>query len=247
MSENKGMPASQSPRRVLVVEDERPIRELLRLHLSLAGFDVVELDNGKEALERTRTEGFHLLLLDLMLPGLDGVTLCRAIRTGGPNQATPILMLTALDTESDKVLGLESGADDYLTKPFGVRELLARVGALMRRTRPVEEPADAGTPRTIRARDLMLDPSKRQAVVRGEPVDLTKQEFDLLYLLAARPGVVFSRAALLSRTWGGETYVTERTVDTVISRLRHKVERDPQDPELLLTAWGVGYKFADVD
>ena len=241
------MPTPEPQRRVLVVEDERPIRELLRLHLSLAGFDVVEVDNGKEALDRTRAEAFHLLLLDLMLPGLDGVTLCRAIRSGGPNQATPILMLTALDTESDKVLGLESGADDYLTKPFGVRELLARVGALMRRTRPVEEPPDTGTPRTIRARDLTLDPSKRQAIVRGDAIELTKQEFDLLYLLAARPGVVFSRAVLLSHAWGGETYVTERTVDTVISRLRHKVERDPQDPELLLTAWGVGYKFADVD
>ena len=232
---------------MLVVEDERPIRELLRLHLSLAAFDVIELGDGKEALDRTRTDAFQLILLDLMLPGLDGVTLCRAIRSGGPNQATPILMLTALDTEADKVLGLESGADDYLTKPFGVRELLARVGALMRRTRLVEEPADAGAPRIIHARDLTLDPTKRQAIVRGEPVDLTKQEFDLLYLLAARPGVVFSRAALLARAWGGETYVTERTVDTVISRLRHKVERDPQDPELLLTAWGVGYKFADVD
>ena len=241
------MSPQESRRRVLVVEDERPIRELLRLHLSLGGFDVIELGDGKEALDRTRTDAFQLILLDLMLPGLDGVTLCRAIRSGGPNQATPILMLTALDTESDKVLGLESGADDYLTKPFGVRELLARVGALMRRTRLVEEPADAGTPRTIHARDLTLDPTKRQAIVRGEPVDLTKQEFDLLYLLAARPGVVFSRAALLARAWGGETYVTERTVDTVISRLRHKVERDPQDPELLLTAWGVGYKFADVD
>src|SRR5207249_5295992 len=241
------MSPQESRRRVLVVEDERPIRELLRLHLSLAAFDVIELGDGKEALDRTRTDAFQLILLDLMLPGLDGVTLCRAIRSGGPNQATPILMLTALDTESDKVLGLESGADDYLTKPFGIRELMARVGALLRRTTHPAAPQPGPASRQVRSRDLFIDAEKRTASVRGEPVDLTKQEFDLLHVLAAHPGIVFSREALLAKIWGGDTYVTGRTVDTVVSRLRHKIERDAQDPELILTAWGVGYKFADVE
>src|SRR5688572_24776513 len=178
-----------------------------------------------------------------MLPGIDGVSLCRAIRTEGPNVSTPVLMLTARDTESDKVLGLESGADDYLTKPFGIRELMARVGAIMRRyQREDDRPARAA--RTTAA-SVELDPERRQATVRGTPVELTRQEFDLLYQLARRPGIVYSRAALLQNVWTDDTYVTERTVDTVISRLRRKIERDPQDPELILTAWGVGYKFVD--
>ena len=156
-------------------------------------------------------------------------------------------MLTARDTESDKVLGLESGADDYLTKPFGIREMLARVSAILRRNDRLDAQATASAVRRVETRDLALDPERREAVVRGAAVELTKQEFDLLYLLAARPGIVFSRAALLSKIWSDDTYVTERTVDTVVSRLRRKIERDAQDPELILTAWGVGYKFVDVD
>jgi DNA-binding response OmpR family regulator len=157
-------------------------------------------------------------------------------------------MLTARDTESDKVIGLESGADDYLTKPFGVRELMARVTALLRRGLHAAASASvAPTARRIVRGDLVLDPDRREAVVRGDVVELTKQEFDLLHLLASRPGIVFSRAALMANVWSGDTYVTERTVDTVVSRLRRKVEQDPQDPALLLTAWGVGYKFADVE
>jgi DNA-binding response OmpR family regulator len=234
-------------RRVLLVEDEAAIRELLRLHLSLSGFAIEEIGDGQAALERVRTTPFDLIVLDVMLPGLDGITLCRAIRAQGANMATPILMLTALDTESDTVLGLESGADDYLTKPFGVRELMARVGAILRRNQHAAEPAaSAATSRRVQSRDVTLDAERRLAIVRGEPVELTKQEFDLLYLLAARPGIVFSRAALLAKVWNGDTYVTERTVDTVVSRLRRKIERDAQDPSLILTAWGVGYKFADV-
>ena len=234
-------------RRLLVVEDEAAIRELLRLHLSLAGFGIEEIADGTTALERARIEKFDLIVLDVMLPGLDGITLCRAIRSQGVNTPTPILMLTARDTESDKVLGLESGADDYLTKPFGIREMLARVSAILRRNDRLDAQATASAVRRVETRDLALDPERREAVVRGAAVELTKQEFDLLYLLAARPGIVFSRAALLSKIWSDDTYVTERTVDTVVSRLRRKIERDAQDPELILTAWGVGYKFVDVD
>ena len=234
-------------RRLLVVEDEAAIRELLRLHLSLAGFGIEEIADGTTALERARTDKFDLIVLDVMLPGLDGITLCRAIRSQGVNTPTPILMLTARDTESDKVLGLESGADDYLTKPFGIREMLARVSAILRRNDRIDAQAIASSVRRVETRDLGLDPERREAVVRGGAVELTKQEFDLLYLLAARPGIVFSRAALLSKVWSDDTYVTERTVDTVVSSLRRKIERDAQDPELILTAWGVGYKFVDVD
>ena len=231
-------------RRVLLVEDEAPIRELLRLHLSLAGFAVHEIGDGTAALDRLRADRYDLVVLDLMLPGLDGITLCRAIRAQGPNTATPLLMVTARDTESDKVLGLESGADDYLAKPFGIREMLARVGAILRRSERAGEPA-ADASKRVQSHHVVLDADRRLAVVRGAPVELTKQEFDLLYLLVSRPGIVFSRAALLSRVWSDDVYVTERTVDSVISRLRRKIEPDAQDPELILTAWGVGYKFVD--
>ena len=154
-------------------------------------------------------------------------------------------MLTAREGESDKVLGLESGADDYLTKPFGVRELMARIGALMRRHQP--RLADVKPSPVVDAGDLSIDRERRTATVRGGRIELTKQEFDLLYLMASRPGAVFTRAALLQEVWSDDTYVTDRTVDTVISRLRRKIDRDPQDPAMLLTAWGVGYKFSDVN
>jgi len=233
--------------RVLVVEDDAAIRELLRLHLSLAGFEIAEVADGRIALERARAATFDVIVLDVMLPGIDGVTLCRAVRADTPNANTGILMLTARDAESDKVLGLESGADDYITKPFGVREFMARVGVVVRRKSRTAAAAHSTSAHFVQTRDLTLDTERRQATVRGEPIELTKQEFDLVYLLASRAGIVFSRAALLSRVWGGDTYVTERTVDTVVSRLRKKIEHDPQEPELILTAWGVGYKFADVD
>jgi DNA-binding response OmpR family regulator len=231
---------------VLVVEDEPAIRDLLRLHLTLAGFDMYEVGDGRRGLDLARAQRFDVVILDIMLPGLDGVTLCRALRAEGANRHTPILMLTARDTESDKVVGLESGADDYVAKPFGVRELLARVQALLRRQRRGGEAA-ASRKGKIGSGGVVVDPEKRQATVRGQCIELTKQEFDLLYLLAARPGIVFSRAALLQQVRRDDAYVTERTVDSVISRLRRKVEQDPQDPELILTAWGMGYKFADVE
>jgi DNA-binding response OmpR family regulator len=240
-------PLSRKPRQVLLVEDEAPIRELVRLHLSLAGFDITEIGDGKRALELGRLTRFDLIVLDLMLPGIDGITLCRSLRSEGANVQSPILMLTAKDTESDKVLGLESGADDYLTKPFGMRELVARIGAILRRSDRGDKAGDGAPSRHVQSRDVTLDIDKRHAIVRGERVELTKQEFDLLHLLTARPGIVFSREALLAKVWGGDTYVTERTVDTVVSRLRRKIERDAQDPELILTAWGVGYKFVDVE
>jgi DNA-binding response OmpR family regulator len=237
---------AKTSRRALIVEDEPSIREIVRLHLSLAGFETEEAGNGRAALDRLRADRFDLIVLDVMLPGVDGVTLCRTLRSGGPNQQAAVLMLTARDTEPDKVLGLESGADDYLTKPFGVREFMARVTAVLRRATGGSRGAEPATAGVVTSADVTLDPDRRQARVRGRLVELTKQEFDVLYLLASRRGIVFSRAAIIAKVWGGDTYVTERTVDSVISRLRRKIEQDPNDPEMILTAWGVGYKFADV-
>jgi len=233
-------------RRVLVVEDDASIRELLHLHLGLAGFTVEEVDNGREALDVTRARLFDLLVLDVMLPGLDGISLCRAVRSSGPNTATPILVLTARDSEADIVVGLDSGADDYLTKPFGVRELQARIGAVMRRHQPPADDAPDATSNVLTlAPGLTMDVPKRVVLSQGEPVELTRQEFDLLHQLATRRGIVFTRARLLQTVWSGDAYVTERTVDTVVSRLRKKLETDPRQPALILTAWGVGYKFSD--
>ena len=240
-------PAHTTPSRgrALIVEDEPAIREIVRLHLSLAGFETVEVADGHAALDRLRTGRFALVVLDVMLPGVDGVTLCRTLRAGGPNQRAAVLMLTARDTEPDKVLGLDSGADDYLTKPFGVREFMARVTAVLRRASGALSEPERTSTGIVTSADVTLDPERREARVRGKLVEVTKQEFDILYLLASRRGIVFSRGALIAKVWGGDTYVTERTVDSVVSRLRRKVERDPNDPEMILTAWGVGYKFAD--
>ena len=232
-------------RRALIVEDEASIREIVRLHLSLAGFDTEEVADGRAALDRVRADRFDLVVLDVMLPGVDGVSICRAMRSGGPNQRSGVLMLTARDTEPDKVIGLESGADDYLTKPFGVREFMARVTSVVRRSSGGMTEPERPVTGIVKAADVTLDPERRQARVRGELVELTKQEFDILYLLASRRGIVFSRDALIAKVWGEDTYVTARTVDSVVSRLRKKVEQDADDPEMILTAWGVGYKFAD--
>jgi two-component system, OmpR family, response regulator len=237
--------AAETSRRALIVEDEASIREVVRFHLSLAGFETEEVADGRAALDRLRADRFELVVLDVMLPGVDGVTICRALRSSGPNQRTGVLMLTARDTEPDKVLGLESGADDYLTKPFGVREFMARVTAVIRRSSGGLGEPDRTPSGIVTSADVTLDPERREARVRGDLVELTKQEFDILYLLASRRGIVFSRAALIAKVWGEDTYVTERTVDSVVSRLRRKVERDPEDPETILTAWGVGYKFVD--
>jgi DNA-binding response OmpR family regulator len=189
-------------RRVLVVEDDAAIRELLHLHLGLAGFTVEDVANGREALDVARTQKFDLLVLDVMLPGLDGVSICRAVRTAGVNTSTPILILTARDSEADIVIGLDSGADDYLTKPFGVRELQARVTALMRRLQPEEAGTSTAASTVLRlAPEVTMDIERRQVLVAGAPVDLTRQEFDLLHQLVARRGV--ERRCLRHRAHGG--------------------------------------------
>jgi DNA-binding response OmpR family regulator len=182
-----------------------------------------------------------------MIPGIDGLSVCRAVRNGKTNYDVPILMLTARREESDKVIGLESGADDYLTKPFGVRELVARARALLRRPRVAAgAAAPQGDADTVTIHDVEIDPARRRVRVEGRDVELTDQEFRLLHLLATHAGIVFSREALLAKIWRGDTFVTVRSVDTLVKRLRRRIETDPANPRLLLTVWGVGYKFADV-
>jgi DNA-binding response OmpR family regulator len=234
--------------RVLVVEDEPNIRELVCLHLGLEGYTCDSVGDGREALKRTEGERFDLLVLDVMIPGLDGLSLCRAVRNGRANRDVPILMLTARREESDKVVGLESGADDYLTKPFGVRELVARARALLRRPRhAAASVAGHGdqNDHPVRIHGIEIDPARRRVNLQGRDVELTDQEFRLLHLLANHAGIVFSREALLSKIWRGDTFVTVRSVDTLVKRLRRRIESDPANPRLLLTVWGVGYKFAD--
>ncbi len=229
--------------RVLVVEDDPNIRDLVVLHLGLEGLSAGTAADGQAALDMAKAERFDLIVLDLMLPGLDGVTVCRAVRRDTPNRDTPILMLTARRDEADKVLGLESGADDYLTKPFGLREFIARVRALLRRSVASARPVSG---RPVVAGSLAIDPARRQVRLDGRDVELTANEFELLYLLASNKGIVFSRQALMSRIWGDDTHVTDRSVDTLVKRVRRKIETDAAEPRFILTVWGTGYKFADV-
>ncbi len=238
---------------VLVVEDDRHIRDLIGLHLGLEGLEYTLVGDGREALERLTHTPFDLVVLDLMLPGVDGLTVCTSMRRTGANRTTPVLMLTARAEESDKVLGLESGADDYLAKPFGVREFVARVRALLRRPRtaaptagPTADGVTESAGKVVTAHGVEVDPARRRVRVRGRDVELTAQEFRLLYLLASHPGIVFSRAALLARVWPGDTFVTERSVDTLVKRLRKRIEADTEAPALVMTVWGAGYKYADV-
>jgi two-component system OmpR family response regulator/two-component system alkaline phosphatase synthesis response regulator PhoP len=234
--------------RVLVVEDEPNIRELVCLHLGHEGYACEGVANGQVALQKTEADRYDLLVLDVMVPGLDGLSVCRAVRNGRINHDVPILILTARREEADKVVGLESGADDYLTKPFGVRELVARARALLRRPRKADgAPMEAGPDAVVRIHGFEIDTPKRRVRLNGGDIDLTDQEFRLLHLLATHAGIVFSREALLAKIWRGDTFVTVRSVDTLVKRLRRRVEADPANPQFLLTVWGVGYKFADAD
>lgn len=229
-------------RRVLVVEDNPEIADLVALHLRDAGYEVNACPDGHQALRRVLAESFDLIILDLMLPGLDGLELCRRLRAR-PGYV-PILMLTAKSTELDRVLGLEVGADDYLTKPFSIRELLARVRALFRRVDALARAPGASTER-FQIEDLIIDPAKRQVCLDGEEVHLTSKEFDLLLHFARHPGRVYTRAQLLDLVWGYGHEGYEHTVNSHINRLRAKIEKRPAEPRFILTVWGVGYKFAE--
>lgn len=233
-------------RRILVVEDHDDIAQLLALHLRDLGCDVSVAADGADGLDQTAGNDFHLIILDLMLPDMDGLELCRRVRTR-PGYV-PILILTAKSSELDRVLGLELGADDYLTKPFSIRELLARVKALFRRvdalSRTQAEAWDAGT---IKVGDLTIDPEKRTVLQGGRPVQLTGKEFDLLVQFARHPGRVYTRSQLLGLVWGPDHDGYEHTVNSHINRLRAKIERNPSAPHYILTVWGVGYKLSEPD
>jgi len=224
--------------KILVVDDEEPILELLKFNLEKEGYQVFVAKDGQEALDRVEKEQPDLLVLDVMLPGMDGLEVCRILRLQPRFQQIPIIMLTAKGEEIDTVLGLELGADDYMTKPFSLRELLARIKARLRRLNSPEEEAE----QIIRG-DLRIDVTGFRVHVRGEETLLTPKEFELLRVFATHPGKVYSRDELLDRIWGYEYDGDTRTVDVHVRHLRLKVERDPSNPEYIETLRGIGYRF----
>ncbi|MDH3254984.1 MAG: response regulator transcription factor [Acidobacteriota bacterium] len=229
-------------RRVLIIEDDADIARLVDLHLRDVNCKTVAAGSGEEGLELAEAQAYDLIVLDLMLPGLDGLEVCKRLRAGRHGNV-PILMLTAKSTELDRVLGLEVGADDYLTKPFSILELVARVKALFRRVEQLQDDAAAAHVEPIRHRGLAIDHAARVVTVGGTEVRLTAKEFDLLYHFASHPGLVFTRGQLLDRVWGYAHEGYEHTVNSHINRLRGKIEADPAHPEFIETVWGVGYRF----
>ncbi len=228
-----------TPQTILVVDDESTIREVIRRYLERDGYTVVEAATGRTALEIASREKLDLIVLDLMLPGVDGLALTRQLRERGSH--IPIIMLTAKGSTADRIHGLDTGADDYLAKPFSPQELMSRIRAVLRRA----PPPSALPQQTLAFDDLQLDPGSRVVMARGKEVALTAKEFDLLWLFARHPNQVFTRAQLLDQVWGYGYYGDPSTVTVTIRRLREKIERDPSQPMHLLTVWGVGYKFAD--
>jgi DNA-binding response OmpR family regulator len=225
---------------ILLVDDEDSIQKLLAYPLERDGFRVLQARDGEEALKAFASEPVDLVVLDVMLPKLDGLEVCKRLRA---ESGVPIIMLTARDDEFDKVLGLELGADDYITKPFSIREFRSRVRALLRRAAAPRQVAADG--QTITAGGLRIDLSRRTVEVRGQPVQLTYVEFELLRVLASQPGRVFTRRMLLEALWGAADYREPRTIDVHVRHLREKLERDPTEPEYILTVRGVGYRFGD--
>lgn len=224
-----------SLKHILVVDDEPSLRKALKLSLEQEGFLVSLATDGQEALKKIHTGIFDLVILDLMLPEVDGLTVCREIRK---TMKTPIVMLTAKDSDIDKILGLEIGADDYVTKPFSTRELIARIRAVLRRVDAWNHP-DA--PEHFTVGDLVLYPQQRRAVVSGRNLRLTPREYDLLETLSSHPGIIYTRKQLLDLVWGYDFDGDDRTVDVHVRRLREKLEENPSEPQYLRTRWGVGY------
>jgi DNA-binding response OmpR family regulator len=228
--------------RILLVDDEQPIQTLLSFPLQRDGYEVVQASDGREALARFSEQPFDLVVLDLMLPRMDGLEVCKRLR--GQGSTVPIIMLTAKSEEIDKVLGLELGADDYITKPFSMREFRSRVKAALRRAGMAQPDANDGDG-PIEVRGLRIDPTKRTVVRNGDAIATTFVEFEILTALARSPGRVFTRDMLLARVWGDSAYRDPRTIDVHIRHLREKIEGDPKEPEFLFTVRGVGYRFRD--
>ena len=231
--------ADRAPR-ILLVDDEQPIQTLLSFPLQRDGYEVVQASDGREALNRFSEQTFDLVVLDVMMPRMDGLEVCRRLRA---RSSVPIIMLTAKSEEIDKVLGLELGADDYITKPFSMREFRSRVKAALRRAGMAQ--ADEDAERAVEVRGLRIDPAKRTVTLEGEPVATTFVEFEILNALARSPGRVFTRDMLLSRVWGDSAYRDPRTIDVHIRHLREKIERDAKEPDFIFTVRGVGYRFRD--
>lgn len=229
-------------RNVVIAEDDKAISDLLKLHLDDLECRVQSFDRGDTAFDYLTKNECDLIVLDINLPGLDGLEICRRLRKSGNN--TKILLLTAKSEEDDKVTGFESGADDYLTKPFSIREFIARTKAMLRRSE-LEKPAKTGSSNEIIYRNLRIDKEKRRVSIDEKNIELTPKEFDLLLMLAQQPGVTFDRKTLLDKVWGYNYEGYEHTVNSHINRLRSKIEKDADNPEFVLTTWGVGYKFND--
>jgi len=235
---------STRPLRILVVDDDPAMVGAITALVGTEGHQVITAYDGLTAVKRFREERPDLVLLDLAMPGPDGFTVAGQIRAAGQ---APILVVSGESGEAAKVRALGIGADDYLTKPFGVRELVARVRALLRRPRASKLASGIGSQaKPVSVHGVDVDPARRLARLDGREIELTAHEFDLLYLLASNPGIVFSREALVQRVWGGDTHVTDRSVDTLVKRVRRKIEDDRAEPRFILTVWGTGYKFADV-
>jgi len=232
-------------KRILVIEDNKDLSHLLQIHLSDLGYKVTCVYDGHKGLSDAQSSNFDLIILDLMLPGMDGLEICRQLRNNG--YQIPILMLTSKSSEMDRVVGLELGADDYVTKPFSIRELMARVKALFRRLEAKDPQHTENPKKEIAAGDLVIQPEKRTVTRKGKPVDITAKEFDLLYHFASHPGRVYSRSQLLDCIWGYTHDGYEHTVNSHINRLRAKIEEDPAKPRYIITVWGVGYKFVDAE
>ncbi|MCL5047099.1 MAG: response regulator transcription factor [Actinobacteria bacterium] len=222
--------------KILIADDEGRMRDLLKMYLEAENYAVKEAATGVEVLAHLDVEQFSLLILDIMMPELDGFSVCRQVRQ---KQNLPIIILTAKGEEVDRILGFELGADDYVVKPFSPRELMGRVKALLRRSSGA--PAEVAT--SVTYHGLAIDPSSRKVTVNGQPITLTPKEFDLLWFLVNRPGKVFSREQLMEQVWGYSFFGSLRTVDTHVKRLREKLSGRPESPEYLATIWGVGYKF----
>ena len=232
-------------KKILIIEDNRDLAHLLESNLRDLAFQVDLSFDGTAGLTKADSNNYDLVILDLMLPGLDGIEICQRLRR--KSSYVPILMLTAKSSEMDRVVGLEVGADDYVTKPFSIRELLARVKAIFRRVDELTDGAKEELSAVIRTGDLVIDPIKRSAHIADRTVDLTAKEFDLLLHFARNPGKVYTRSQLLDIVWGYGHEGYEHTVNSHINRLRSKIEKDPAHPVYVLTVWGVGYKFIDIE
>lgn len=230
-----------SRKRFLIVEDDPDIAQLMAMHLGDLNADISVASDGLDGLNKATNESWNAILLDLQLPGMDGLDLCRAIRANEP--AVPLMMVTSRSTELDRVLGLEIGADDYLVKPFSVAELKARVKALLRRSSQFNESKPQHS--TLQYMDLALDSTSRKAMLADETIELTAKEFDLLWFFASQPGTVFKRGELLDKIWGYGHEGYEHTVNSHINRLRSKLEKDSSNPVYIKTVWGVGYRFGE--